>query len=39
MSNDRTELARDKLQKIVELFPNDPAAAKAKQLLDQIGGP
>jgi hypothetical protein len=37
LSNGRTDLARDKLQQIVQLFPNDPAAVKAKQLLQQIG--
>lgn len=38
MSNGRNDLARDKLQEIVQQFPNDPAAAKAKELLEQIGG-
>jgi hypothetical protein len=36
MSNGRTDLARTKLQDIIQTFPNDPVAAKAKQLLDQI---
>ena len=36
MSNGRTDLARTKLQEIVQDYPADPAAAEAKKLLDQI---
>jgi hypothetical protein len=37
LANGQTDIARDKLQQIIKLFPDDPAAAKARELLDQIG--
>jgi len=36
ISNGRPDLARPKLQKIIDTYPDDPAATEAKQLLSQI---
>ena len=36
ISAGRSDLARTKLQAIVDQFPGDPAAAEAKNLLGQI---
>jgi len=36
INNQQYDLARDKLQSILDDYPNDPAAATAQQLLDQI---
>ena len=38
IANGQPDLAREKLQEIVNSFPNDPAAAQAKALLAQIAG-
>jgi hypothetical protein len=37
ISNNLPDLARPKLQEILAKYPNDPAAAQAKDLLDKIG--
>jgi hypothetical protein len=37
IANNQFDLARPKLEQIVKNYPNDPAAAEAKKLLDQIG--
>jgi hypothetical protein len=39
IDNNHPELARPRLQMILDRYPNDPAAAQAKQLLDQLGNP
>ncbi len=39
LANGQTDIARGKLEEIIKLFPNDPAAGKAKELLDQMGNP
>jgi hypothetical protein len=39
LANGQTDIARGKLQQIIKLFPDDPASAKAKELLDQMGNP
>jgi hypothetical protein len=38
MDNGHTELAKPKLQQLVDQYPSDPLAAEAKEMLDQIGG-
>jgi hypothetical protein len=37
INNNQNQLAADKLKQIIRLFPDDPAATKAKQMLDQLG--
>jgi len=37
ISNGQTDLAQKKLQQIIDTYPGDPAAAKAKELLGQLG--
>lgn len=37
IANNQLDLARHKLRQIIDTYPDDPAAAKAKQLLDKIG--
>jgi hypothetical protein len=39
MSAGRADLAKEKLQLLVEKYPSDPAADQARQLLSQINGP
>lgn len=34
--NNRPDAAKDKLQQIIDTYPDDPAAAKAKELLQQL---
>ena len=36
ISNGQTDLAQKKLQQIIDAYPGDPAAAKAKELLGQM---
>jgi hypothetical protein len=36
MTNGQSDLARTKLQEIIDTYPDDPAAAKAKDLLQQL---
>jgi hypothetical protein len=36
ISNGQTDLAQKKLQQIIDTYPNDPAAEKAKQMLGQM---
>jgi hypothetical protein len=36
IANGQTDLAREKLQEIVQSYPNDPAAKEANQLLSQL---
>jgi TolA-binding protein len=36
ISNGQTDTARAKLQQIIDTYPTDPAAEKAKQLLEQM---
>ena len=36
IANGRSDLAKDKLQEIIQKYPDDPAAAQAQTLLDQI---
>jgi hypothetical protein len=36
ISNGQTDFAQKKLQQIIDTYPNDPAAEKAKQLLGQM---
>jgi rhamnogalacturonan endolyase len=38
LNNDRPDLARAKLQAILDQYPDDPAAAKAKEMLDGMPG-
>jgi hypothetical protein len=38
INNGNKDLARQKLQEIIDTYPGDPAAAKAKQLLDGMDG-
>jgi TolA-binding protein len=38
MNNNMIDLAKQKLQEIIDHYPNDPAAAKAKDLLGQMSG-
>jgi FimV-like protein len=38
ISSGAKELARTKLNQIVEKYPNDPAAKKARQLIDELYG-
>ena len=37
IANNQPDLARAKLQSIIDQFPNDPAAAKARELLSGLG--
>jgi hypothetical protein len=37
VKNHQTKLAREKLEAIIRLYPNDPACGPAKELLAQIG--
>lgn len=36
IANGRSDLAKDKLQEIIQKYPGDPAAAQAQTLLDQL---
>jgi FimV-like protein len=38
ISSGAPQMARKKLNQLIEKYPNDPAAGKARQLLDQLGG-
>jgi len=38
ISSGRTDLAQSKLETLIQTYPNDPAAAKAKDLLSEIAG-
>jgi TolA-binding protein len=38
LSNGQTDLARQKLQEILDHYPNSPAADEAKKLVAQING-